>query len=220
MKGETATASSGWGIWCHGSVVCQQHHRLQRRRGRLRGGTDGGTRLVNNLIVGTPGRTAFACDPFSNTDLPNLDFNNVFAGLGGIAYNFACDDVTDMDGNISADPLFVDPNNGNFRLAAGSASVDAADNNANFLPFFDLDGNTRLFDGDGDMLAVVDHGAYEQGSKPPPPVDPNTWHVPADFATIQAAIDGAFPRRQHPRRRRHLHGGDRLPRQGTSPNQC
>ena len=67
-------------------------------------------------------------------------------------------------GNLDADPLFVDPDNGDYRLSAGSPCVDAGDNTA--VPngvLRDLDGNPR-FVADacaGDSGATVDMGAYE-----------------------------------------------------------
>jgi len=67
-------------------------------------------------------------------------------------------------GNIDADPLFVDPDNGNYRLSAGSPCIDAGDNTA--VPtgvLRDLDGNPR-FVADacaGERGATVDLGAYE-----------------------------------------------------------
>ena len=71
-------------------------------------------------------------------------------------------------GNIDADPLFVDPENGDYRLQAGSPCIDAADNTA--VPkgtTTDLDGNPRFVDdpdtpdtGNGDP-PIVDMGAYE-----------------------------------------------------------
>jgi hypothetical protein len=68
-------------------------------------------------------------------------------------------------GNINADPLFVDPNNGNIRLTAGSPCIDAGDPNFVSTPGeTDLDGNKRVWDGNGDSVAVVDMGAYEFGS--------------------------------------------------------
>jgi predicted outer membrane repeat protein len=71
-------------------------------------------------------------------------------------------------GNIDADPLFADPDNGDYHLSAGSPCIDAGDNTA--LPagiLTDLDGNPRFVD-DPDTAdtgfgapPIVDMGAYE-----------------------------------------------------------
>jgi hypothetical protein len=75
------------------------------------------------------------------------------------------------DGMIDADPQFVDPNNGDYNLSAGSPCIDAGTNNpAGGLPADDLDGNPRPVDGDGDVepwtgqAATADMGAYEYQS--------------------------------------------------------
>jgi hypothetical protein len=65
-------------------------------------------------------------------------------------------------GNINASPRFADLLRGDFRLAAGSAAIDAGDR----VPApndsgEDLVGNARVVDGDGDRKAVIDMGAYE-----------------------------------------------------------
>ncbi|MCH8053115.1 MAG: right-handed parallel beta-helix repeat-containing protein [Planctomycetes bacterium] len=86
-----------------------------------------------------------------------VDFSNVEGGFIG-------------DGNIDADPLFVDPegDEANLRLLAGSPCIDAADNTA--VPegiVADLDGNPRFVDDpDTDDTGfgkppIVDMGAYE-----------------------------------------------------------
>jgi len=62
-------------------------------------------------------------------------------------------------GNIHADPLFVDPTNGDFRLQAGSPCIDTGSNAQ--APDDDLDGTSRPQDGNGDGLAIADMGAYE-----------------------------------------------------------
>ena len=59
-------------------------------------------------------------------------------------------------GNISADPRFVDPEGGNYRLQAGSPPIDAAE--ASGAPEVDLDGNRRPCGAGNDM------GAYERGA--------------------------------------------------------
>jgi hypothetical protein len=71
-------------------------------------------------------------------------------------------------GNIDVDPLFVAPDNGDFRLSPGSPCIDAGDNTA--VPEYittDLDGNPRFVDdpdtedtGNGDP-PIVDMGPYE-----------------------------------------------------------
>ncbi len=66
-------------------------------------------------------------------------------------------------GNINEDPLFVDPNNGDFRLLDTSPCLDAGDNSVIDFPT-DFDGNIRIWDGDGDATPVVDMGAYEFGA--------------------------------------------------------
>ena len=85
-------------------------------------------------------------------------------------------------GNIDEDPLFVDPENGDFRLSPNSPSIDAADNTA--VPediTTDLDGNPRFVDdahtvdtGLGDQ-PIVDMGPYEFQTTTTTPVDFNAF---------------------------------------------
>ena len=79
------------------------------------------------------------------------------------------------EGNIDEDPLFVDPDgpdddpatweDNDYHLAAGSPCIDAGD--PEFVPLpgeADMDGQMRVWDGDGDGVAIVDMGADEVGS--------------------------------------------------------
>ncbi len=86
--------------------------------------------------------------------------NDIFS-LSGLAFEGTCEDQIGLNGNVSVDPLFVDPENGDYRLQADSPVIDAGDNEASDLPDTDFDGNDRVVDGDGDGEAVVDMGAFE-----------------------------------------------------------
>ena len=62
-------------------------------------------------------------------------------------------------GVVNADPLFIDPANGDFTPGCGSPSLDTA-NPASTLTA-DLAGNVRPADGDGNGSAINDMGAFE-----------------------------------------------------------
>ena len=53
-------------------------------------------------------------------------------------------------GNINADPLFVDPGNGDYHLGPDSPCIDVGNNDAPDLPDYDFEGDVRILDGDGD----------------------------------------------------------------------
>ena len=112
---------------------------------------------VNNCVVWGNLPDQLFDEPFSTTAVLHSDIQG---GWPGIA-------------NIDADPLFVDPDNDDYRLTAGSPCIDAGDNSA--VPkdiVTDLDGNPRFAD---DLQSpdcqqaprqcgdppVVDMGAYE-----------------------------------------------------------
>jgi hypothetical protein len=122
--------------------------------------------LINNIIVAKPGQIAVLCD-FTIPGSLTLRFNNVFSAQGS-AYGGDCSDQTGVSGNISADPLFLNPISGNYHLLAPSPSIDTGDNSAPSLPVTDFDGNPRIQDGNGDAVAVVDMGAYESIPVAPP----------------------------------------------------
>jgi hypothetical protein len=116
--------------------------------------------LTNNIIIAKPGQTAYKCSAFYPPPTPITRFNNVFSP-GGPAYGGTCSDMTGMNGNISADPLFANPTQGDYHLQMGSPSIDKGDNQAQNLPDWDLDVKPRIQDGDGDGTSIIDMGVYE-----------------------------------------------------------
>ena len=54
-------------------------------------------------------------------------------------------------GNIDADPLFMNPENGDFHLTDSSLCIDSGDNSAAEIPTFDFEGEPRIVDSFVDM---------------------------------------------------------------------
>jgi hypothetical protein len=118
------------------------------------------TELTNNIIVPKPGQFGLYCGSFYDQNEPLIRSNNIFSS-GGIAYGGACHDMTGTNGDISADPQFTNPTQGDYHLQQVSPSIDAGDNLTPNLPDKDLDGNPRILDGDGNGTATIDMGVYE-----------------------------------------------------------
>ncbi|MGA3114732.1 MAG: IPT/TIG domain-containing protein [Syntrophobacteraceae bacterium] len=122
--------------------------------------TDSVLRLYkNNIIVGN--NIGFEVQPGT---LPS-DFiwqNNL---VYGNSTNYSgVSDLTGINGNISANPLFLDPANNDFHLCLGSPAIEAGDTTGHDLPATDFDGNPRVIDGQADI------GAYEFDPNAPPRV--------------------------------------------------
>jgi hypothetical protein len=71
-----------------------------------------------------------------------------------------------LEGNIQEDPQIHQAGMYNYSLSEFSPCVDAGtpDTTGLNLPLFDILGNKRIWDGNGDGVAVVDMGAFEYGS--------------------------------------------------------
>src|SRR5262249_60418622 len=76
-------------------------------------------------------------------------------------YGGACSNKTGTDGNISANPQFTNPAQGNYHLQQVSPSIDVGDNLTPNLPDTDIDGDPRILDGDLNGTATIDMGVDE-----------------------------------------------------------
>jgi len=101
----------------------------------------------------------------------NIDTNNL---LG--TYHACIDPLVSGEGNICADPKFVDPANHNYHLQMGSPCINAggAWPLANLEP--DFDGNPRV------QRGIIDIGAYEY--QPTNDTQTITAPVPVEFAWV------------------------------------
>lgn len=84
------------------------------------------------------------------------------------------------EGNIDADPRFVDPANGDYRLGDGSPCIDAGNNS--LVPpesEFDLDGNPRF---------VNDLGMPDMGEGPAPLIDMGCYEFQSTSTGLNLAL--------------------------------
>jgi len=120
--------------------------------------------ILNNIFAFND--TGVEVDFGSDANNPTFENNLVF----GNSTDFdTISDLTGIDGNLSASPLFIDAANGDFRLTAGSAAIDAG--GATDAPLIDFFGNARPFDGDGINGPQFDIGAIEFSATVPEPAN-------------------------------------------------
>lgn len=129
-------------------------------------------------VIGNHHRGLIGCGPVRNCIIRNNKRGQIYHGWD-ISYNSIQDWTGGGEGNIDADPCFVEAGywdangtpddanddfwvDGDYHLTEGSPCIDAGDPNYTAGPNdVDLDGNARVVDGDRDGNSVVDIGAYE-----------------------------------------------------------
>jgi hypothetical protein len=136
--------SQGGGMYNYVSSPALTNVTFSSNRADAGGGmlnyTNSNPTLVNCILWGNSAPTApeIYNGGSSNSTITYSDIQGGYTGTG----------------NIDADPLFVAPASGDYRLGAGSPAINAGDNSA-VTTATDLDGNPRIVNGSVDM------GAYE-----------------------------------------------------------
>jgi hypothetical protein len=145
--------------------------------GLLGPGGQGRPTIKNNIIVGN-----WQGINLNGETLPDDDFRNNLVYANTVNYS-GMPDKTGINGNISADPLFVDPAVNDYHVYTGSPAIGAGDANSIYLPSTDLDGNPR------DINGKLDMGVYETD-----PDKPYTFHTVTASAGAGGTItpNGSF----------------------------
>ena len=117
--------------------------------------------IVANVAATAPGIQALATTPpdIRNCILWNPAQGPEIEGAANISYSLVRGGYPGT-GNISDDPLLTDWSAGDYSLSQASPCIDAGDP-AVVLCEADLDGNSRLLDGNLDRTMVIDMGAHE-----------------------------------------------------------
>lgn len=142
----------------------------------------------NNVIVGNVIglEVDFGNDAFNPRWRNNLVFENE------VDYELISDQ-TGQNGNISADPQFVDAAHGDYHLNESSPAIDSGDSLAPRLSATDFEGDGRVLNGNGDSLSVVDIGADEFTWRNRPPIanaGPDQTVTCGDTAPVAVLLDG------------------------------
>ncbi|HEX6908726.1 MAG TPA: right-handed parallel beta-helix repeat-containing protein [Terriglobales bacterium] len=123
-------------------------------------GFDSQVQFFNNLMIGTSGSNAVFCDGTYSQQPPTFTNNDAFSS-SGTGLDGTCAGQAGLNGNVSADPQFVNSGGADFHLQPASPAVDAGVNSAPSLPPNDFAGNVRVLDGNNDCVSTIDLGAYE-----------------------------------------------------------
>ena len=103
-----------------------------------------------------------------NTYNLNIDNCNIKNGEAGIYNQNNANIINWNEGNINEIPDFLGYGDNPYQLSELSPCIDVGtpDTTGLYLPPWDLLGNQRIWDGDGNGVATIDMGCYEYGSEP------------------------------------------------------
>jgi len=124
-----------------------------------------GTSVLTNNIFHNPAMNTQIWIPDHTSSGINshttLRYNNIMGGINGVSNSTPANPIIWGEGNTDYDPMFTYEGNRPYTLSPGSPLIDSGWQAALAEPGSDAGGNERLWDGDGDGIAVIDKGAYE-----------------------------------------------------------
>ena len=121
-------------------------------------GSDKAALIANNIIVALNNQTALYIGNFNDPNQPIIRYNDLYSP-SGLAFGGLGANPVGTNGNISADPLFLNPALRNYHLRTNSPVIEAGLNSD--APTNDFDYVARPYDADGNGISVVDMGAFE-----------------------------------------------------------
>ena len=146
---------SGAGMRIVGSYPTISNNTITGNIGGITSLSNSSPVIKNNIITSNGNGYGISV---SASDTPVITYNDVW---GSANYNPTIPDQTGINGNISIDPNFVNPDANNYHLDPNSPCVNAGDPNFSPAPNqTDIDGEQRVFD------SIVDMGADEMVTNP------------------------------------------------------
>lgn len=140
---------------------------VRNRKGILvRQRSPNGSKVWNNTTAGNIEEGILIDDPATNTEVKNNVVDRIVDTAGG----------TVLAANLTTDPKFVDPSNGNLRLQAGSPAIDKGVTIAEVVDDFDGVGRPQG--------SAYDIGAFEFAQTTEPPTEPEPEPEPAPTVTV------------------------------------
>ena len=120
--------------------------------------------LTNNIFYNPAMNTQIWIPNYISSGINShttLRYNNILGGASGVSNSTSANPLIWGEGNTAYDPLFSYEGNRPYTLSPESPLIDSGWQAAFSEPGLDAGGNERLWDGDGDGLAIIDQGAYE-----------------------------------------------------------
>ena len=151
-----STSGNGGGMYNYGAPTLTSCVIADNTASNDGGGiyTRGAMTVTNSILWNNSGSQAYLSQATAALDVSYTDVKN---GQGGITVNTGDpDDLSWGEGNLNADPLFVDAPAGDYHLTAASPCVNAGD--PNFVPGaidYDIDNEDRI------QACRIDIGADE-----------------------------------------------------------